>query len=402
MHTDHSIGHRLRELREWRGLTQTVLADLAGLSRSHVTNIENGRRAVDKRSVLEALAAALRVAPSELAGQPIPRSDQLSSEAHAGIAAVEAALSDYELGQPADTPARPWDSVLADIRKLNTELRPRADYIAQGLLVPRLLSDLHASYNDDPKNRRQVLEGMMHVYRSAEVLTKNQGVQGLPQLAAFHARRVAEELGGLHWLGLATWIKLNATSGSGKARNYEQISRAISDLEPHMASPEVMQVHGMLHLYGALAKATQKDRSSTEAHLDEAASVARRLPDDVNLFGYMYFGRTNVDIWRVSLHVELGDGAKVAEIARDVRPENIPSAARQGMFYADLGRGLASDIRTRPQAVAALAKAERIAPQRVRTNPFVRETVNDLVRKAKHDSVGRELRGMAYRMGVTA
>ncbi|EWC61618.1 hypothetical protein UO65_2976 [Actinokineospora spheciospongiae] len=72
------------------------------------------------------------------------------------------------------------------------------------------------------------------------------------------------------------------------------------------------------------------------------------------------------------------------------------------MFYADLGRGLACDKRTRPQAVAALAKAEKIAPQRMQGNPFFRETVIDLVRKAKHDSVGRELRGMAYRMGVTA
>jgi hypothetical protein len=50
--------------------------------------------------------------------------------------------------------------------------------------------------------------------------------------------------------------------------------------------------------------------------------------------------------------------------------------------------------------VAALRTAERLAPQRVRANPFVRETVVDLMRHARRDEIGRELRGMAYRMGV--
>jgi hypothetical protein len=43
---------------------------------------------------------------------------------------------------------------------------------------------------------------------------------------------------------------------------------------------------------------------------------------------------------------------------------------------------------------------ERLAPQRVRTNPFVREVVTDLMRRARRDAIGRELRGMAYRMDL--
>ena len=397
---DRTIGQRVREIRAWRGMSLSAVAELAGLTPGHLSNIEHGRRRVDKRSTLEAIAAALRVAPSELAEQPFPSGDRLASEAHAGIAAVETALTDYELGEASDVPLRPWPEIATDLSKLNDEIRPKADYLTQSLAVPRLIAELHAVHDGDPQNRRHALEGLMHVYHAAAVLTKNQGTKGLPQLAAFHARRVAEELEEPQWLGHAAWLKTFAAGSSGRSRQYEISQRAASDLEPYMDLPEVQQVYGMLHLNSALGSAAQRKEDEARAHLDEASSVADRLPDDVNKFGYLYFGRTNVSIWRVSLGTELGDGGKVAEVAKGVRPEDIPSAARQAMYYADLGRALANDRRTRGQAVHALAKAETIAPQRIRNHPFVRETVTDLVRRAKEDAVGRELRGMAYRMGI--
>jgi hypothetical protein len=46
-------------------------------------------------------------------------------------------------------------------------------------------------------------------------------------------------------------------------------------------------------------------------------------------------------------------------------------------------------------------RAEQIAPQRIRPNPFVRETIADLLRRGQRDTAtGRDLRGMAYRMGI--
>lgn len=402
MEQEDSIGTQLRELRAWRGLTVRVVAELAGMSAGHVSNIENGARRVDRRSTLEALAAALRVAPSELAGTPIPSKDPLTREAYAGIAAVEGALGDYGLGQDAGVPARPWAEIAAELHILNTEYRPRTDYVAQGLMVPRLIADLHASYNDDPDNRREALVGLMHVYHTAAVLTKNQGVRGLPQLAAFHARRVAEELDAPQWLGLAEWLKGHASGSQGRLRQYDTSVRAANELEPFMDSPEVVQVYGMLHLNAALASAAQRKADDTSSHLGAAAEAAGRLPDDVGNFGHLYFGPTNVDVWRVSLATELGERGRVAELARAVQPEQIPSAARQAMFHADVGRALAGDRRTRAKAVEALLRAESIAPQRIRTNPFVRETVTDLVQRARHDALGRELRGIAYRMGLAS
>jgi transcriptional regulator with XRE-family HTH domain len=52
---------RLRELRELRGLTQTALAERAGVRRATVNRIENARVLAIDLSVLEKLAVALDV-----------------------------------------------------------------------------------------------------------------------------------------------------------------------------------------------------------------------------------------------------------------------------------------------------------------------------------------------------
>ncbi|MGH3989101.1 MAG: helix-turn-helix domain-containing protein, partial [Pseudonocardiaceae bacterium] len=67
-----TIGRRLREIRVWRDKSLRVAAELAGISESYLSRIERGERTLDRRSLLEALATALRVAPSDITGQPYP------------------------------------------------------------------------------------------------------------------------------------------------------------------------------------------------------------------------------------------------------------------------------------------------------------------------------------------
>jgi transcriptional regulator with XRE-family HTH domain len=52
-----ALGARLRTLRRWRGMTQTELAGLAGLSPSFVSMVEHGQRLLDRRSHIAALAS---------------------------------------------------------------------------------------------------------------------------------------------------------------------------------------------------------------------------------------------------------------------------------------------------------------------------------------------------------
>jgi DNA-binding XRE family transcriptional regulator len=59
------VGHVIGMLREQKGFTQEVLSGLAGISRSHLTLIENGRKTL-RLSTLWQIADALQIAPSAI------------------------------------------------------------------------------------------------------------------------------------------------------------------------------------------------------------------------------------------------------------------------------------------------------------------------------------------------
>ncbi|PKW18206.1 helix-turn-helix domain-containing protein [Saccharopolyspora spinosa] len=395
------IGRRIREVRAFRGMTLKTTAELAGMTPGHLSNIERGRRRVDKRSTLEALAAALSVAPSELAATPFPPRDDAAAEARAAVGMIEAVVADLRLDDPVEVEPRAWTEIVADLKHLNSDLRPRADYAAQGLLVPGLIKELHAVYYTDQARRSDALVGLATCYHAASMLAKSMGVPGIAQLAADRSITIADRLGRPGWIAHAAWVRTQAIGGSGRKRQAALARRSIDAVDREPMTPELRQAVGQLHLNAALAYASMGQESDAWTHYREAEELAERQREDVGQFGYMWFGRANVRIWQVALATEFGYGGRVVEMAKGARPEVVPSPARQGEFYADLGRSLAVDKRTRSQAIQLLRKAENLAPQRVRNMPFVRETIADLVQRAQRDSVGRELRGMAYRMGIT-
>jgi len=59
------FGKRLRALRGAKGLSQESLANKAGLHRSYVWGIENGKRNVSLENIVR-IARALRVLPCDL------------------------------------------------------------------------------------------------------------------------------------------------------------------------------------------------------------------------------------------------------------------------------------------------------------------------------------------------
>lgn len=397
--TDQHVGRRLREVRSWRQLSLTAVAGLAGITPAYLSMIERGLRPVTKRSILEALANALQVAPTELTGAPYSPADPVGAQAHASLHEVERVLSAIDLGIDPGVPPVPWAQLRQQVAHLNAVLRPEADYAAQGAVVPNLLLNLHAAYVREPAHRREILVALVHVYHSAAVLTKNLGVRGLPVVAARLAQQCAEELDSPEWLGFAVWLRGHAAGSRGRAYQYSSSVRAIDQLTS-AGDPNVTQIAGALHLNAALAAAAQADADTTRTHLDVAAALAATLPAQRDNFAFLHFGEPNVGVWRVSLATELGEGPKVAELAAHVNPNALPAKARRAMFYADLGRSLVADRATVDKGVQALVAAERIAPQRVRNNMFVREAVADLLRRAQRDAGGRELRGLAWRMGV--
>ena len=66
-----SFGHRVRDLRQARGLSQEKLAELAGVHRTYVSSLERGQRNVGLVNIL-AIAAALDVPASLLFTEEMP------------------------------------------------------------------------------------------------------------------------------------------------------------------------------------------------------------------------------------------------------------------------------------------------------------------------------------------
>ena len=71
----HSIGNRLRILREAKGMTQDDLAEAAGMNRVTIAKYETGRIEPKTKS-LSRLAAALGVTTDYLIGQVEPENEQ--------------------------------------------------------------------------------------------------------------------------------------------------------------------------------------------------------------------------------------------------------------------------------------------------------------------------------------
>ncbi|HEY6424438.1 MAG TPA: helix-turn-helix transcriptional regulator [Pseudonocardiaceae bacterium] len=395
-----ALGTRLREVRSWRQLTLREAAGLAGLSFSFWGQVERGEKAVANRKTLEAMATALRVHPTELSGQPWTPQDAVGADAHAGLMAIETALERYELGTDPEVTVRAWPEIQADLDRLVKITHWTSDHAAMGELAPALIGELLGAYLLLPQRRQEVLLGLMSAYTSAMWTTKRLGGRGLPTLAARAVQQCAEELSDPVWLGYAAWLRGNATGQLDRAAQYRRSVAAAENLTSELDSGDALQAYGMLHLSAALAAGAQADHATAATHLEEAAALAARMDTEVGTWAHLWFGPTNVGIWRTSLAVELGEHGQALEAAKTVHPELLPGAVRQAEYWAEVGRALVAGKKTREKGVRVLLHAEQLAPQLIRNDLFVRETVSDLLRQARRDAGGRELRGLAWRMGV--
>jgi transcriptional regulator with XRE-family HTH domain len=395
-----ALGRRVREVRSWRQLTLREAAGLAGLSFSFWGQMERGDKAVTNRKTLEAMASALRVHPTELTGQPWTPHDADDADAHAGLMAIEIALERYELGTEPEVPARAWPQIQTDLDRLIKITHWTSDHAVMGELAPAVIGELHGAYLRLPQQRREILLGLMNAYSSAMWTTKRLGGRGLPTLAARSVQHCAEALGDPVWLGYAAWLRGNATGQLDRAAQYRRSVTVAETLTGQLDSGDALQAYGMLHLSAALAASAQAESATAATHLQEASALAARMDTEVGTWAHLWFGPTNVGIWKTSLALEIGEHGQALEAAKTVHPELLPGGVRQAEFWAEVDRALVATKKTREKGVRVLLHAEQLAPQLIRTDVFVRETVADLLRQARRDAGGRELRGLAWRMGV--
>jgi Helix-turn-helix domain len=400
---EETIGARLRTLRRWRGMTLTELAGLAGVSPAYLSMVERGFRMLDRRSYIAVIAGALRVSETDLVGGPHLTADPVQSGPHMAIPALRVALETNSLTNPIVDHARSLATVVEAVMGDIEPMRIRCDYIGVGDLLPDALDELHwhAAQPADEAAHRLALETLVQACVAAQETASVLGYFDLAHVAALRAQEAADVLGDPIQVGKADCLRIWTFP---RERSWDRrlvvAERAADALEPHARHGGDLQVLGMLTLHAALAAAVVQRPHVVSHWLDQAGRLAQRVPDDME-HNWQSFCGTNVGVWRLAIGVERGEsGGTILNLAQAVDEHKLLSRSRRASFLADVGRGLAREPKMQAEAVGWLRRAETTGPQLVRNSVSVRETVAYLLNRATASAGGRELRGMAARMGV--
>lgn len=400
MYDQATIGARLRTLRRWRRMNLAQLADQAGLSKSFLSMVERGQRALDRRSHISALAAALRVSEADLVGGPHLSSDPIQSAPHAAIPALREALIMNTLTAPVADRARPLPELVAETASIDRSERKHTEV---GERLPGLLGELHvhACAPADELAHRVALETLIDAFQTATFIVKDLGYGDLAHIAAMRAGEAAAILGDPISMGKAASLRIHTMPVSSWSARYAAAEKAAAALQPHVRDDLGVQVLGMLTLATALTATVTPNPAQAAHWLDEAAELASRVPDTPGK-NWGAFSASNVAVWRVALAVERSESSStVLHLAKQVNERRLASRrGRRAAFLTEVGRGLARDPRMRDEALLWLRRAEAVAPHKFRNDVKARETVAVMLEQVRAASLGRELRAMASRMGI--
>ncbi|MFC4105835.1 helix-turn-helix domain-containing protein [Micromonospora zhanjiangensis] len=387
-----TIGARIRYWRMRRGgLSQAVLAGLAGVTQSYISQVESGRKTIDRRSTLVAIAAALQVTVADLLGQGAEPGDPARERAAECVPAIWSALIEIEDGERrASTRSR--EQLAADIAR-SDQLRTRSHYPAMARLLPDLLLEAAA------------VGGIVlaQVAYQASTCLRQLGYRHLALNAARVAVTAAEDAEEPAWLGAARFAYAQSLPIESASLAARAADRSLIELQAGASDGRIRQMLGQLHLSAALTSTVSGRPDAGRDHLAEATREAATLgdPPDGAGFNGCGFGPTNVRLWEMSIAAELGESARVIELSRTVRPQVLAASIRQQSYWLDLGRALAESGRRDTEAVAAFVRAEQAAPAPFMLNPLAQDAVVAMVSRAKRRAIPDDLRLLAGRMGVS-
>lgn len=389
MRTDY-IGYRVANWRRLAGLTQEQLAERVGVSNAYISMIENGSRAVTKRSLLIALATALGVSVTDLTGQPSrPRSrDELA--VYSAVPALRGALDD----DPDSIEPITIGQLASDVDQA-MRARMACDYPTLARILPRIVADTRRLVDTD---EQRGLALFVRAAVCAALAIKPFGYVDLSTRFAERAELAARLLDRPVELAAAQFAAAQTALASGTAggqrRSLDTAAQAAARLGDS-GGDDTLTWYGMLHLHAALSAASLGRTGDVTTHLAEAEAAAARSGSDP---WRMEFSPANVGVWRVGISVENGEPDRAPDYARRVDRSQLRTANRLVRLHIDAGRGhyAAGD---NDKAVRQFLLADSVSPAELRSRSTVREIVAQMVRDARRGG-SAELRDLAVRMGV--
>lgn len=390
------IGEKIRLARRGRGMAQETLAGLVGRSKGWMSMVENGRLRIDRRSDIAAIANALEVSATDLLDEPEPVVPiaRPRRTRRPDVVRLREMLLDTTLDDPPDMPVRGELELVREMEGPVADARASADYASLAQRLPGLIGELHVAAAQSGEMLRPLVDACI----AATFTLRHVGHADLAWIAADRAGQAAVRLGDPVLVGAAAFARAHSRPTASRSRPLRNAARTADAIEPHLADDRLAhEVYGMLHLTGALAAQVNRDSSTATAHADEAERIAARLGERAG--AWQSFGPANVGAWRVMLATEAGNPETALRHAANVDTARLPTQGRRAALAIETGRAHAMLDHPR-QAIASLRQAERISPARVHSNALVRELVTDLLNSAQRNAGGRDLRGLAWRMGV--
>ncbi|WP_327036144.1 helix-turn-helix transcriptional regulator [Micromonospora ureilytica] len=356
---DEPVGRRVARWRVRRRMTQQMLADRLGKSKSWVDKVERGVRNLDRYSVVQEIAEVLRLDPAVLLDpcRPAPT----AATALDGVDAVRAALAHYHQRSARTVPAAEVGRHVAHAW-LSYQ---HAHYPHLLRALPALLDAAHTSAGL-----------LVPAYRiTASVLVK----LGEPDLAWLAAdRAVAAATGDPIRAGTATIAVAQALRALGRDR------LALTASVAAVGTAADDGVRGTLLLQAAMAAAGCGDGRSADDLIDHAAALADRCTgtDDPH---HTAFGPTAVRLARFVSALRLGDAAQAVyrheKVVRGDDWRRLP-AEHRGAHLLDAARAYL-DVGDLTAAGRALAEADTVAPAEVRYRPAARTLIAEIAHSGR-------------------
>ncbi|HZM76860.1 MAG TPA: helix-turn-helix transcriptional regulator [Candidatus Limnocylindrales bacterium] len=390
---DKYIGKRVARWRDIAGMTQQQLADQVGYTREYISMIENGHKAITKRSLLIDLAKALRVSVTDLIAMPYEahsREDMLALSIAAGVrAALDSDVDGVTV--TSEELAEQATNVIA--------ARMVCDNERLATLLPAAISQARAAAYDTREELSLAgLDALVKVCVYGSFVLKTTGNMDLSMRMAERARLAADRLGDPVHIAAAQQALAQSLMASGlRERALRMSIFGISLVQSQLSDPAALAWFGLLHMQAGLCAASLGRAEEANAHLDEAAQAATEARG-----GHGWgdeFTPANVQLWKVGVALENGEPGQAVQAARLVDPIQLRSPQRVTRLHIDRGRGL-YHAGEHDKAIEEFQLAYATAPTEVRHRASVREITGELVRTARRNAGSPALRDLAVKVGV--
>ncbi len=395
-----TTGQRVRFHRQRAGMSRPVLGGLIGRSAEWVKSVETGKMLTPRLPMLIRLAEVLGVDDlARLTGDQRLSTATFTRGTHEALPAVARSLASYSITAPGEpTPA----AELADRVRQTWGLwhGTKRQRTAISGLLPNLLRDAQvATRRLDGAERRSALRSLAQTYHLAQLFLSFQPVPELVAMTGDRGFIAAQDADDPHSMAAAAWYLNHVFRDAGQQHEarVQLATDSAALLRPETGADD-RALWGLLHLAIALSHAKRGHEGDAWAAWDRADQAARALPAGY-VHPWLMFGRSMVDAYAITIHVDLAHGADAIRAADRLDTATLPSATRRSFHLIETARAYP---RSEPVAtVHLLRRAWDESPDTLRFNLFARSAVVQL-REENRATVRAEVDDLARKLDVAS